>query len=143
MPEATTVASIVIEIDAPVTAERAWAAVSQPDEVAEWFADVTPIDGIGSPYRVDFGDGSGVEGRIRAFEPGHRFAYSWAWTGEEEAPPTTLVTWVVGAGPAGAVVRLTHEGWAEAGLDQDVRDEHAEYWEGYLESLGDYLANET
>jgi uncharacterized protein YndB with AHSA1/START domain len=141
--EALIVAPIVLEVETLVGPERAWRAVTDPADVAEWFADVTPADGIGSPYRIDFGDGSAVEGRIRAFEPGRRLAYTWAWAGDP-AGPTTLVTWEVErVDRDGARVRLTHDGWAEAGADQDTRDDHADYWESYLEALEAMLAGEA
>src|SRR5437588_8973478 len=94
MTEDDGVEPIVIEIRAPVPPDRAWRAVTEPAEVSEWFANVTPADGIGSPYRIDFGDGSAVEGRVRALDPGRRLSYTWAWMGDEDGP-TTLVTWDV------------------------------------------------
>jgi uncharacterized protein YndB with AHSA1/START domain len=127
--------AIVIEVDLPADSATAWRAVTDPAEVAEWFASVTPIDGIGSPYRIDFGDGSLVEGRVRALDPGRRFSYTWAWADGDGGTPT-LVTWEVDArAGGGSLVRLIHEGWVEAGLDTEARDEHAEYWEGYLAEL--------
>ena len=135
---------IVIEIEVPAAPERAWSAVTDPVEVSEWFADVTPADGVGSPYRIDFGDGSAVEGRIKVLDDGQRLAYTWRWA-DDEAGPTTLVTWDVEPtdDSAGSRIRLTHDGWAEAGADQDARDDHADYWESYLESLEELLATEA
>jgi uncharacterized protein YndB with AHSA1/START domain len=124
---------IVIEVDAPVDTPTAWRAITDPAEVAEWFADVTPIDGIGSPYRVDFGDGSAAGGKIRALDPGRSFAYTWAWEGEDG--PTTLVTWTVEQTGEGSRVRLVHDGWTEAEVDADTRDDHADSWEGYMAEL--------
>ena len=142
MTEQRSVDPIVIEIEVPVSPTRAWGAVTEPAEVAAWFAEVTPADGVGSPYRIDFGDGSAIEGRIRALDPGHRLAYSWTWTGDEGGP-TTLVTWDVEPADGGARIRLMHDGWAEASADQETRDDHADYWESYLESLQELLAAEA
>lgn len=131
---------IVLEVEVPVDAATAWRAVTDPTEVSQWFAGVTPVDGIGSPYRIDFGDGSAIEGRVRALDPGHRVAYTWAWAGEPDGP-TTLVTWEVEARPGGgATIRLIHEGWTAAGADAETRDDHADYWEGYLAELEAMLA---
>jgi uncharacterized protein YndB with AHSA1/START domain len=129
---------IVLDVTAEVTPARAWAAITEPAQVAEWFADVTPADGVGSPYRIDFGDGSVIEGRVRALEPGRRLAYTWTWAGEAGAL-TTLVTWEVEAAGIGTLIRLTHDGWAEAGADEATRDEHLEYWETYMDQLDRYL----
>ena len=140
--EHASVEPILIEIETPVAPDLAWRAVTDPAEVTEWFADVTPIDGIGSPYSIDFGDGSAVEGRIRALDPGRRVAYTWAWAGQEGGP-VTLVTWEVEPRTdGGSMVRLTHDGWSEAGADAETRDEHADYWEGYMEELRAMLGAE-
>ena len=142
MADMAPVEPIVIEIEVPVSTTRAWRAVTDPTEVAAWFAAVTPVDGIGSPYRIDFGDGSAIEGRVRAFDPERHLAYTWTWT-DDEGGPTTLVTWEVEPADGHARIRLTHDGWTEAGADQDTRDDHADYWESYLESLEEMLAAEA
>ena len=130
---------IVLETETDANPGRAWRAVTDPVEVAKWFAKVTPVDGVGSPYRIDFGDGSEVEGRVRAFGPGHRVAYTWAWVGEDGGPET-LVTWdVEPCDGAGSRIRLTHSGWSEAGADAETRDEHAAYWQEYLAGLAELL----
>ena len=139
MTDQVAVEPIELEINVPVDVVTAWVAVTDPVEVARWFADVTPIDGIGSPYGIDFGDGSAVEGRIRALEVGHKVAYTWTWA-DDPASPTTLVTWTVdSAEGGGSRIRLVHDGWTEAGADPDTRDDHAGYWEGYLDDLRDLL----
>ena len=51
---------LTVDTDAPPS--RAWAVLTEPRLVAEWFTDVSPIGRIGDPYRVDFGDGSVVNG---------------------------------------------------------------------------------
>jgi len=140
--EPATVEPIMIEIEVPVPPDRAWQAVTDPAEVTEWFADVTPVDGIGSPYGIDFGDGSAVEGRVKVLDPGRRVAYSWAWAGEDGGP-VTLVTWEVEPrGEGGSLIRLTHDGWSEAGADAETRDDHADYWDGYLDELREMLGAE-
>jgi uncharacterized protein YndB with AHSA1/START domain len=140
MTDPTTTEPIVVEIEVPVSADRAWQAVTDPAEVARWFAEVTPVDGIGSPYRIDFGDGTAVDGRIRVLDPGRRLAYTWAWAGEDGGP-VTLVAWEVEAvDRGGARVRLTHDGWSDAGVDEETRSDHADYWESYLDSLQELLA---
>ena len=140
MTTPATVPPIVIRFHSPAPLDRAWRAVTEPAEVAKWFADVTPAAATGAPYRVDFGDGSAVEGVIRALQPGRRLAYTWAWAGEDG--PTTLVTWDVAPDDGGSRITLTHDGWAQAGVDQATRDDHAGYWEGYLAALRGLLEAE-
>lgn len=131
---------IDLTVDTDVPPERAWAALTDPDLVASWFTDATAVGRIGDPYRLDFGDGSAVEGVVTELEPGRRFAYTWVWS-DAEAHEETLVEWSVERNDEGRTsIRLVHDGWGEAGLDEAVRDDHEGYWAGYLEDLAAVLA---
>jgi uncharacterized protein YndB with AHSA1/START domain len=113
----------------------AWAAVTDPARVAEWFTDASALGPVGSPYRLDFGDGSIVGGTVLRVSPGRSFAHSWHWEGVDEAE-TTTVTWSVEALPGGGSrICLVHEGWDETGQDFAARADHEGYWSGYLEDL--------
>ena len=47
-----------------------------------------------------------------------------------------MVTWTVEPLPGGGTrVKLVHDGWAEAGVDEASRDDHEGYWSGYLDDL--------
>ena len=118
----------------------AWTALTDPRRVAEWFTDASPVGRIGDAYRLDFGDGSVVDGVIMELEPGRRFAYTWSWAGSE-AHEETLVAWSVERRDEGGTsIRLVHDGWGDAGLDETARDDHEGYWAGYLEDLVAVLA---
>lgn len=124
------------------TPEAAWDALTDPARVARWFAPATFPGQVGEPYRIDFGD-SAVEGTVTALEPPRRFEHTWHWT-DAPAGETTRVRWEVEAGRSGgARILLTHGAWDEAGLDAAARDEHARYWEGYLDALVELLAGEN
>jgi uncharacterized protein YndB with AHSA1/START domain len=135
-----TLPPIIVEIETPASPGEAWAALTDPDRIAEWFTDATPLGAVGDPYRLDFGDGSVVEGVVREIEPGRRFAHTWAWA-DSEPRQETLVTWSVEALPdGGGRVVLVHDGWSEAGADAATRGDHEGYWNGYLDDLADILA---
>jgi len=139
----TTITPIRIsgETVAPVAA--AWAALTEPGQVARWFAETTPVvGGAGSSYSIDFGNGGVIDGVIRELVPARRLSYTWQWRGQEEQP--TVVTWELEplAGH-GCRITLTHEGWQEAGADEALRDDHAGYWEGYLADLLDMLESDA
>jgi uncharacterized protein YndB with AHSA1/START domain len=126
-----------IELTAITTADPAttWRALTEPEVVAMWFTEASVPGPVGSPYRLDFGDGSLIEGVIRALEPGRRLAYTWAWAGQEPRQET-LVTWTAEPDPEGGTrITLVHSGWAEAGADEVTRDDHTTYWEMYLDDL--------
>lgn len=130
---------IVLTIDTPVTPAEAWAVLTEPARIAEWFIDASPLGDVGEPYRLDFGDGSVVAGVVRLVEPGQRFAHTWVWA-DVEPSHETLVTWSIEPiAEGGSRVTLTHGGWAEAGADEAIRDDHEAYWSGYLDDLAAIL----
>ena len=127
---------IVLSAETSGSPEATWEALTEPARVLEWFTQASPVGAVGDPYRLDFGDGSVIDGRITELVPGRRLGYTWAWA-DAEPPQETQVTWTIDPGPGGRGARivLEHGGWAEAGADAWTRDEHAVYWEGYLEDL--------
>jgi uncharacterized protein YndB with AHSA1/START domain len=126
---------IVLSIDTPAAPDDVWAALTEPERIAEWFTDASPLGAVGDPYRLDFGDGSVVEGFVTALEVGRRFAHTWAWA-DAEPSTETVVSWSIEpTGAGGCRITLTHGGWAEAGVDEAIRIDHEAYWSGYLEDL--------
>jgi uncharacterized protein YndB with AHSA1/START domain len=137
------IAPIRLTVETRADPARAWAYLTEPEHVAEWFTEAIEIGRIGDTYRLDFGGGSVVEGTVVALDPGRLFAHQWAWI-DAEPRQTTLVTWRVEARPGGgATVGLIHDGWAEAGADTAIRDDHEAYWSGYLDDLRDILEDAT
>jgi uncharacterized protein YndB with AHSA1/START domain len=135
----TQIAPIMLAIETRAAPERAWAFITDPELVALWFAEASPLGDVGESYRIDFGDGSVVEGRLTELEPGRAFAHEWAWLDDEPRRPT-MVRWIVEPLPdGGARVALLHEGWGEADADDAMRDDHEAYWSGYLDDLRDLL----
>lgn len=139
MTEFVSVPPIDLAIETPADPGTAWQTITVPERIALWFTDASPLGPLGSPYRLDFGDGSVVSGEVIALESGRRFAHSWAWEGAEPGEVTT-VEWTVEALPGGGSrVRLVHGGWDAAGSGAAARDEHEAYWTGYLDDLSDIL----
>jgi uncharacterized protein YndB with AHSA1/START domain len=139
MTEGARVPPIDLAVDTRVAPADAWRAVTNPARIAEWFTDASALGAVGSPYRLDFGEGSIVGGTVLRVDPGRSFAHTWHWDGATESE-TTTVTWSVEALPGGGSrIRLVHEGWDEAGLDAGARDDHEGYWTGYLDDLRDVL----
>jgi len=133
------VAPIRLVIRTPAPAEVAWAFLTDPERVEQWFTAASPVGEVGEPYVLDFGEGSVVQGAIVELEPGRRFAHRWAWL-DAEPRQETLVTWIVRPlDEGGSEIELVHEGWDEAGADDVIRDDHEAYWSGYLDDLRDLL----
>jgi uncharacterized protein YndB with AHSA1/START domain len=137
------VAPIRLTIRTPAPRETAWQFLTDPERVVDWFTTASPVGGVGSEYRLDFGEGSVVEGTIVELEPGRRFAHRWTWQ-DDDPPLETLVTWEVrSVEGGGSEIVLVHDGWEEAGADEAIRDDHEAYWSGYLDDLRDLLEEAT
>lgn len=133
---------IDLTVESAVAPDRAWQALTDPRVIAEWFTDASPVGRVGDPYRLDFGDASVVEGVVTELEPGRRFSYTWRWSDAESHEETHVAWSVERRDDGGTSIRLVHDGWAEAGLDETVRDDHEGYWTGYLEDLAAILAGQ-
>lgn len=132
-------APIQLSIETPADLETSWAALTDPDRVTEWFTDVSSLGVPGDPYRIDFGDSS-VDGVIVDVQPGRKFAYTWRWEGADPEEQT-LVAWSIDAvGDDGTRISLEHTGWPPTTRDDTARDDHAGYWQAYLEDLEALLA---
>jgi uncharacterized protein YndB with AHSA1/START domain len=108
--------AIHLSIETPATPEDAWEALTDPDRVAEWFTDASPVGAPGDEYRLDFGD-SAVAGSIVEVDHGRRFSHTWLWEGAEPEDET-LVTWTVEPiSDDGSRVILEHGGWPETTPD--------------------------
>lgn len=143
MHTAEPVPPIDLSIETSADADTVWRHLTDPDWVVLWFTEASPVGAVGSPYRLDFGDGSVVTGTILTIEPPRRLAYSWTWDSSDatEVTEVTAVTWMIEPlDSQRTTVRIVHDGWAEAGMDASARDDHATYWAGYLDDLRDVLA---
>jgi uncharacterized protein YndB with AHSA1/START domain len=68
----------------PVDQDRMWAALTDPEQAAEWFGGRIEWEvRTGAPLRFRDHDGTGREGRIEEVRPGRYLRYRW-WT---TAPP--------------------------------------------------------
>ncbi len=138
MTEGAHIAPIDLVLVTGADPELVWRTLTEPARVVLWFTDASRPGRVGDPYRLDFGDGTVVSGEVLDLQPGRAFSYSWAWV---DAGPgeVTRVTWTLEPHLGGTQVRLRHEGWDEAGLDETARNDHEGYWTGYLDDLRDVL----
>lgn len=137
---ADTLPPIVLVFETPAAPPDVWSALTEPDRIAEWLTDATPLGEVGEAYRLDFGEGSVVEGVVRLVEPGQRFAHTWTWTDVEPSHETEVSWSIEPLEGGGSRVTLVHGGWEEAGVDEAIRDDHEAYWSGYLDDLAAILA---
>jgi uncharacterized protein YndB with AHSA1/START domain len=85
---------------------RVWAALTEPDLVARWWRHPASVDlRVGGAYRVDFGDGGGLDGVIVRVQPERCLAYVWG---------RSVVEWTLEPDGGGCRYTLVHHGQAPA-----------------------------
>ena len=123
-------------LTAPI--QRVWQAITDPQEVSEWFGVQAEID-LRPGGRIVFGWAEGrFLARVEEVAPPTRFAHRWclARDTEVDAGPTTLVTFSLEPSNGGTRLRLVESGFAS--LPGEVRDKHlSENTEGWAEELGE------
>lgn len=141
---------VVRSIRVAATAERVWAALTEPEELRRWYA----FDGA----EVDLEPGGRVElgwaehgryvGRVVEVDPPRTFSFRLAHVPdvEPEAGNSTLVTFRVTAGEAGTVIMVRESGLAD--LDPalggaEFRDQEVAGWESGLALLDGLLGEHT
>lgn len=118
-------------------------AFTQPAMVASWWrgelsADLVP----GGDYTVRFpAIPATLTGKVVAYAPGESLEFSWAWDGEADIPPSTVVVTAApapgepGHGSGETVLTIEHGPHAGDEAGQAARAEHREGWQFFLPRL--------
>ena len=107
--------------------ERAWEAISDEDQLAEWLAEEVEMDPVeGSPARFVV-DGDERHGEVREVEEGRRISFTWRAPEE----PATLVELTLDPLTEDGPVRLVVVETAPAGIP--VPTASARAWPGRLQ----------
>ena len=116
----------------PVTADEAFALVTQPERLRRWQAVTARVDlRAGGEYRWTVTPGHVAAGTFREVEPGRRIVFGWGWEGDPDlTPDTSTVTITLAAEGEGTVVTLEH-----TGLTEEQASHHAMGWDHYFERL--------
>jgi uncharacterized protein YndB with AHSA1/START domain len=142
--------TILASITVAAAPERVFRALTVPSELLRWWGsdalyratsweiDLRP----GGKWRCEGkgADGSpySVEGAFVAVDPPHRLSYTWnhSWKTGKEAPPETLVTWVLVPVAGGTLVTITHGGFVPK--SDEVRG-HGQGWDRVLGWLEEHV----
>jgi len=107
-----------------------WAAVTEPDRLARWFAPVEGALHAGGRFTIHFDDDAVPDCRVTSCEAPNSFAWEWP-----HATHTSLVTVVVEPVAEGARLHLTHTRLAASSAAG-----YAAGWDVYLRRLVELLA---
>lgn len=116
----------------PVTADEAFALVTQPERLRRWQTVTARVDlRAGGEYRWTVTPGHVAAGTFREVEPGRRVVFGWGWEGDPAlTPDTSTVTITLAPEGEGTLVTLEH-----TGLTEEQAAHHAVGWDHYLERL--------
>lgn len=138
-----------IVIDQPV--ERVWEALTQPEEMKNWYfniSDFEPKEGEIFDFIVSFTDEDGEHNFRHLFKilkviPAEKLQHTWEHPGHSGG--TSMLTWELFPHEGSTTVVLSHEG-IETFLDEGSRYfTEASYhagWADILQGLKEYLENE-
>jgi uncharacterized protein YndB with AHSA1/START domain len=134
----------------PVPRERVWAALTQPEQLSQWFEPMPFVDlRVGGDIRMGRDHPTGV---IEVVEPPHRFAFRWHAPQEAGADhslpvtqtPHTLVEFTLEEVAEGTRLTLVESGFAS--LPAEVAEIYVKRnqvgWSGALTNLEHTLQGE-
>lgn len=119
-------------IHLPVSADEAFALITEPERLRRWQAVAARVDlRIGGEYRWTVNPGHHAAGTFQEIERGKRIVFTWGWESGSDLPPgASTVTITLEPDAGGTSVRLVHEG-----LTADQATAHAMGWNHYLDRL--------
>ena len=132
--------SIVITRVFAASAERIFAAWTEPDLLKQWMGpgevtvSIAEVDlTVGGSYTLVINDPKGAthipSGTYEEIVPNEKLAFSWSWAGSDEVTQVPIELRKIDYNET--ELTLTHTGFAEAG----VRYHHEEGWSGCLAKL--------
>jgi uncharacterized protein YndB with AHSA1/START domain len=142
-----------IFIDAP--AETVYRVLTEPDQIARWFADAAELDAVpGGEGTLTFEARATtkrmvVKLTVQATEPPHRFAFRWDNPDGEEPTEdnSLLVEFTLTAEGNGTRLRVTESGFdamARAGRDMTgYYEAHEKGWDVHLANLHSYVTGQS
>jgi uncharacterized protein YndB with AHSA1/START domain len=125
----------IVELDAGP--EQVWEAIATGPGISTWFVphEVEPREG--GTVTAKFGSGFDASGRVTAWEPGKRFAYSAA-DAPADGPTQAFEFLVEGRDGGGTVLRFVQSGFADEGWEQEY-DSLDKGWDLFFGNLRSYL----
>ena len=117
--------------------ETVWAALTQPERLADWLGPCEVEPRIGGRFNVFVGNEGRmrVYGHVLAWQPPALLSFTWNWNDE----PETVVRWELDRqGPQATRLVFTHEGLVKPRVDLVLPG-----WHVYLERLGELMRGTT
>jgi len=128
-----------VELDHPI--DRVWRAISEPDEIAQWFPNESATLDVRPGGTGEFVwnlDGKEIRSEVHVLEvePPHRFVWSWGHEATNTDEPVTTVEFVLTERAGGGTSLLVRE---SGFLDEKHRAGNIEGWGEETAELVAYL----
>lgn len=118
--------SYVRRIAKPI--EAVWAAITNPERIADWFTTVELEPRLGGLYRIRFGD-EATDGEIVAFDPPRLLAHTWP----DPAHPRSVVRYDLAPDGDGCVLRFSQTAIGREHMDS------VGGWHFFLDAIPDAI----
>ena len=135
---------LVIELELPVQVEQAWAALTSPAAVSNWWGEHVHLEPyLGGEFREHWTDAAGREvvttGVITRSDP--PISLETTWRDEDWPAETNVLFALTERNGDQSILRLEHRGWDALAAEGRHRliDEHTAGWRGHMQSLYSYL----
>jgi uncharacterized protein YndB with AHSA1/START domain len=138
--------AIELSLLVPLSRERAWALLTEPEHLAAWFGPGISLEARpGGAFRETWSDGGRrvvTSGRVEEFRPPEAIAWSWA---DEDWTAATRLSLALVEQEGETEIRLEHSGWSAFpdALGDELRREHEVGWRKHLESLARRAAEQA
>jgi uncharacterized protein YndB with AHSA1/START domain len=125
---------VTVSTAAPVPLPSVWRAITVPDQVRQWFGDLSAPMVPGAAVRIDFGDGDFFDAYVDEVRTQDMVRFRWRFLG---VGPEAEVRWELGGG-AGDTTVTVHDS-CPGRPPSEVAQLNAG-WRDFLDRLGSYLA---
>jgi uncharacterized protein YndB with AHSA1/START domain len=131
--------TLTLEARFPATPEELTRMLTEPAELARWFAPF--VEGSGRVLTLSWGPDVVWKTRVDAVEPGKMVRWRDAPPEEQKAGPPggMVIEWTLAAEPGGTRLRLVHSGFGDGAEWDDQFDATDRGWAFFLWHLGETL----
>jgi len=126
---------VVVEKLINATAERVWQAITDNDQMKQWYFDIKEFKPeVGFEFHF-YGDKDKypTTAKVVKVEPNKTLAYTWNL---DENPGISTVTWQLFAQDGKTLVRITHEGLENIQGNGDRNFEKSSFVQGWTHFIG-------
>ena len=122
--------TLVRRFDAPI--DQVWAAITEPDRLADWLSETKIEPCVGGKIEIDFGPDEVAGGEVLAFDPPHAFEFEWE---RRSGGVSSIVRFELASEGRGTVLTLIHRRQSARTARSTCAGWHA-HLDGLLATLG-------